>query len=158
METRQVEFACHRGRGLRPDGGGGDGTGQGPPLCWRQSSAPEKNCWQPETAAATGQQRGVPRALPTAMLPALPVCWSASRRKAGAVLAAETACCCRELGGGAGCIPTACRQPPCSGACCGRVQRAGGEILCDFPVEEIRREKGFLALSGPAGKVRGAAR
>ena len=35
-----------------------------------------------------------------------------------------------------------------------RVQRRGGEILCDFPVEEIRREKGFLALSGPAGKVR----
>lgn len=35
-----------------------------------------------------------------------------------------------------------------------RVQRRGGEILCDFPVEEIRREKGFFALSGPAGKVR----
>ena len=35
-----------------------------------------------------------------------------------------------------------------------RVVERGGEVRCDFPVEEIRREQGFLTLSGPSGKVR----
>ena len=35
-----------------------------------------------------------------------------------------------------------------------RVVERGGEVRCDFPVEEIRREQGFLTLSGPCGRVR----
>ena len=35
-----------------------------------------------------------------------------------------------------------------------RVVQRGGELRCEFPVEEIRREQGFLTLSGPAGQVR----
>ncbi len=35
-----------------------------------------------------------------------------------------------------------------------RVERRGGEVRCGFPVEEIRREQGFLTLSGPSGRVR----
>lgn len=35
-----------------------------------------------------------------------------------------------------------------------RVVQRGGVLRCEFPVEEIRREQGFLTLSGPAGQVR----